>query len=1207
MAFTKITAAGIETSGSLTFSGATIPTGPVLIGSGTSTGTASQPLQVTGGAYVSGSIGIGTTRPTSKLHVQGSAYVSGITTLTRLIVNPIGGGTTFTENLVVEGSARVTGILSIGTGTITLDPNDNAIVLADIKIRRDHSTGDIRFLNTSGNLSNIIANTVVVGSGNSAVNISNVNGSVVFTDSNNTDIYSLDRDNASHNGNVYYGGISTASQFSTGASGTGINIDTNTISGPSILYIDPSAVGDNTGAVRIKGDLYVDGTTTTIDSTTLSVDDKNIELGSVASPTDVTADGGGITLKGATDKTFNWVSSTAAWTSSEDLNLATGKVYEIAGTTVLSSTQVLGKSMPSGTVIGTTDTQTLTNKTIAAGSNTISGLTNSNLSGTAAITNANLANSTISGVALGSNLNTITFNSGGTGAASGTTFNGSTAQTISYNTLGASPLAGSSSLVTTGTVTSGTWSGSFGAVSGANLTGLTAGNLSGTIPSGVLGNSTLYVGTTAIILNRASASQSLTGINIDGSSGSCTGNAATATNLQTSRTINGTGFNGSASIDTTEWFHSDRDFPNGTLITTNINYAVSSGDPFVLEIRGNSYGNIIPLDLLYQGYIYSDTIINHGGLANGFSISGLVAINVGGNLCFWFPTQGYWNGYNVKVYTAYATRATNRVTSITGTTKPTSTKEVALSANIRQSLHSGNYNSYAPTLTGTGASGSWGISVTGTSSNITAYTINQSVGTGNGPTFADVYVSGWFRNNASGNGLYNQATGMHWYSDSANYLNMGAGQTSHGIRFRDNHAGTIRGYLYYNNSSEKGFLNSAGSWSVRVDDSHNTQIYGYLTVGGSTSSDIYMTDSDEGTRRIHCNSNRVGFLNQDANWGSYCSDNGDWTTDYISYAGASMRTPIFYDSNDTTYYLDPNSTGDSALRIRGGALHGPNPTWGAYLLVGGDGRQNYTNNTTTASICTSNGNLHIDAASGYETYINYYDGSNIYFGNGANGNVAQITSDGTFRSPVFYDYNNTGYYTDPASTSNLNSVSMQGGNVYGVMYFHANRNTTSDSPPLQAYSSNGSGAIMSFHRGGYYAVNFGLDSDNVIRIGGWSASANRWVLDMSGNMTAAGNVTAYSDIRLKDNIELIKNAVEKVGQLNGVTFTRNDQEDKTRRHTGVIAQEVEKVLPEVVSEDNLGIKNVAYGNMVGLLIEAIKEQQNDINNLKQQIKDLKTL
>jgi hypothetical protein len=216
---------------------------------------------------------------------------------------------------------------------------------------------------------------------------------------------------------------------------------------------------------------------------------------------------------------------------------------------------------------------------------------------------------------------------------------------------------------------------------------------------------------------------STTGVGASGTWGiNVTGNAATATTLQTTRNINGIGFNGSANIDTTEWFHSGRDFPNGTLITTNINYAVAYGDPFVLEIRGNSYVNIIPLDLLYQGYIYNNTIISHGGISNGLNISGLVAINNGGNLCFWFPNQGYWNGYNVKVYIPNATRATNRVTSITGVAKPTTAKEVALSANIRQSLHSSNFNSYSPSLTGGSASGTWGISVSGNAATATTAT-----------------------------------------------------------------------------------------------------------------------------------------------------------------------------------------------------------------------------------------------------------------------------------------------------------------------------------------------------------------------------------------------------------------------------------------------------------------------------------------------------
>jgi len=87
--------------------------------------------------------------------------------------------------------------------------------------------------------------------------------------------------------------------------------------------------------------------------------------------------------------------------------------------------------------------------------------------------------------------NAVTFNNSGTGDATGTTFDGSAARTISYNTLGASPLGGSSSLTTTGTVTSGTWSGNFGSVSGANLTTLNASNLSsGTVATARLGTGT---------------------------------------------------------------------------------------------------------------------------------------------------------------------------------------------------------------------------------------------------------------------------------------------------------------------------------------------------------------------------------------------------------------------------------------------------------------------------------------------------------------------------------------------------------------------------------------------------------------------------------------------------------------------------------------------------------------------------------------------
>ena len=126
-----------------------------------------------------------------------------------------------------------------------------------------------------------------------------------------------------------------------------------------------------TGAVSgtdltLSGNLTVNGTTTNINSTNLVVEDKNIVLADVTSPTDTTADGGGITLKGATDKTLNWVDATDAWTSSEDFNLVTGKAYEIAGTSVLSATTLgSGVTGSSLTSVGTITSGTWNGTTIA--------------------------------------------------------------------------------------------------------------------------------------------------------------------------------------------------------------------------------------------------------------------------------------------------------------------------------------------------------------------------------------------------------------------------------------------------------------------------------------------------------------------------------------------------------------------------------------------------------------------------------------------------------------------------------------------------------------------------------------------------------------------------------------------------------------------------------------------------------------------------
>jgi hypothetical protein len=155
------------------------------------------------------------------------------------------------------------------------------------------------------------------------------------------------------------------------------------VTASSLTSVGTLASLATSGDVTVGGNLTVNGTTTTINSTTITVDDKNIELGSVATPTDTTADGAGITVKGDTDKTWNWVNATDAWTSSEHIDLASGKAVYIAGTSVLNGTTLGANVVNSSlTKVGlttagfvktdssgnlTADTNTYTRKVTAAG------------------------------------------------------------------------------------------------------------------------------------------------------------------------------------------------------------------------------------------------------------------------------------------------------------------------------------------------------------------------------------------------------------------------------------------------------------------------------------------------------------------------------------------------------------------------------------------------------------------------------------------------------------------------------------------------------------------------------------------------------------------------------------------------------------------------------------------------------------------------
>jgi len=306
----------------------------------------------------------------------------------------VGGG-------VVSGSAQITPLLPTGTisgsSQVQLGSASGNIALAT------QTTGDY--------VASLVAGTNITLSNNSGENatptIGLTNNSITIAGTSTS-----------------LGGSITAATI---LQGTGVVSGSSQITLASTTgfgtYIDQALLttSDVThNNVTISGNLTVNGTTTTVNSNIVNIGDNLIVLNSDETGTPSQNAGIEIERGTSTNATLVWDETTDLWEAG-----------------------LSGSEVP---LVTTTGTQTLTNKTIAAGSNTISGLTNSNLSGTAGITNANLANSTISGIALGSNLGTLTIGTG----LSGTSYNGSTGVTIA-NTGVTSNVAGTGVSVSAGT------------------------------------------------------------------------------------------------------------------------------------------------------------------------------------------------------------------------------------------------------------------------------------------------------------------------------------------------------------------------------------------------------------------------------------------------------------------------------------------------------------------------------------------------------------------------------------------------------------------------------------------------------------------------------------------------------------------------------------------------------------------------------------
>jgi hypothetical protein len=263
--------------------------------------------------------------------------------------------------------------------------------------------------------------------------------------------------------------------------------------------------------------------------------------------------------------------------------------------------------------------------------------------------------------------------------------------------------------------------------------------------------------------------------------------------------------------------------------------------------------------------------------------------------------------------------------------------------------------------------------------------------------------------------------------------------------------------------------------------------------------------------------------------------------DYALAAG-SLRAPIFYHHTNTGYSWTPNSSAAHRFTTPSG-----------YIELG-------PMNTGFCHFATDRGQF--------------------YFGQ-------DIHADG-----VYKDYDDTSFVLDPASTSNFNILSFGSStrqmlNLYSNTFGFGIQDNT-------IYCR--SGGRFSWHRGG--AHNSLENTPGTTENPGTVAMT----LDASSNLTVTGNVTAYSDIRIKENIEPIENATEKLAALRGVTYNRIDL-DTDRKYAGVIAQEIEKVLPEAIFGDE-DTKTVDYNATIALLIQAVNEQQEYIRTLEAKVQTI---
>ena len=418
---------------------------------------------------VIGNVGIATTNATSRLYVVGDGYFTGIITASNFYIggNLVSGGSSFTQ-------ITVSGITTLGV-TSTTNLTAQQLTVSGISTLGVTSTTNLtsQQLNVSG--ISTLGITSATNLTSQQLNVSGISTLGVTSASNLTsqqlNVSGITTLGIVTSGNIYSTGVVTATQFSTG-SGT-LGFTTNTINGPSEIIIDPSPVGVGTtsGAVRIRGDLYVDGTQFIVNSTTIELADFNVGIATTVG-TNILLDGAGIGIGSVNiRKTFTYNNISDSLKSSENLDIASGKVYKIGGTEVLSSTQltVANINVTGIATLGITSTTNLTSQQL-----NVSGITTLGITSATNLTSQQLNVSGIStlGVTSATNLTAQQLNVSGISTLGVTSATNLTAQQLNVSGITTLGVVTSGNIYSTGVVTATSFSGNATSASYATNAGI---------------------------------------------------------------------------------------------------------------------------------------------------------------------------------------------------------------------------------------------------------------------------------------------------------------------------------------------------------------------------------------------------------------------------------------------------------------------------------------------------------------------------------------------------------------------------------------------------------------------------------------------------------------------------------------------------------------------------------------------------------------